>query len=153
MELYWAIYTWMLFHTLIEKTDDMFYTNKYREIFNLIINVCNELPCIICRQHAKNYLNSINISQLTTREQFKRMLFDFHNNVNSRVGNPQYHYNNLLNYKNYNMSTILVNFRRFFSKPYGGVLQIGLQSNRYKRINVTNMVFQWFGEHWYQFNH
>ena len=53
MELYWAIYTWMLFHTLIEKTDDVFYTNKYREIFNLIINVCNELPCIICRQHAK----------------------------------------------------------------------------------------------------
>ena len=153
MDLYWAIFTWMLFHTLIEKTRDIFYINKYKEIFNLIKSICDELPCPDCRRHAKGYLSNINIEHLTTRELFKRMLYDFHNNVNDRLGKSHYSYSDLIKYKNYNMSYILTHFRQFYSRQYGGILQLGLSSNKNKRIVVCNRVMNWFRANWSEFNH
>jgi hypothetical protein len=153
MELYWALYTWMLFHALIEKSSEEFYKIKYKEIFNLIRSVCLELPCPVCRRHAIEYLKNINIQHLTTREMFREMLYNFHNNVNARLGKPLYGYNNLVTYNNYNMAHILVHFKRFFSRRYGGILQIGLSSNQNKRISVAINVMTWFKAHWSEFNH
>ena len=153
MELYWAISTWILFHTLIEKTSDPFYINNYKEMFTLIKKICDELHCPICRKHASEYLNNININELLTKEMFKRMLYDFHNDVNKRLGKPHYSYSKLISYKNYDMSTVLINFRNFYCKSYGGILQLGLSSNKNNRVFVCNQVMNWFKIHWGEFNH
>jgi hypothetical protein len=148
MRLYWAISTWMLFHVLIEKISDTFYLNKRYEIWKMLVLVCSELPCPICRSHAVQYLKNIDGSRLATRENFKRFMFDFHNDVNNRIGKPVIDYSQIDMYKNYTISTALTYFDKFYSKRYNGVLSIGLQSNMIERRVVLTKVVEWFRKYW-----
>jgi hypothetical protein len=63
-------------------------------------------------------MNSINLDNIQTKEQLQLMLFQFHNNVNSRTKHSLFEYNKLVStYKLANTSNIISNFFHFFSKP------------------------------------
>tara|TARA_Y100000385_G_scaffold132161_1_gene137434 strand:+ start:517 stop:960 length:444 start_codon:yes stop_codon:yes gene_type:complete len=82
-ELYWGKLTWGLFHTIAEKIQDPKELNKIK---NLIVTVCQNLPCPHCRDHAKTYLNKKSIQKLVqTSGDLKKYLWEFHNVVNVRT--------------------------------------------------------------------
>ena len=79
----WSIPTWTFFHTLAELINNTFYINNTGTILNLIKKICSNLPCPECRAHASLYMNRIRIDNVKTKEDFRMMLFTFHNSVNS----------------------------------------------------------------------
>ena len=94
---YWGTPTWLLFHTLAEKANPEKYKKHYLVVWEFIKEVCSGLPCPYCKQHAVNYVNSISISSINTKEKLINKLFDFHNDVNVKTGKSKS--NNILLHK------------------------------------------------------
>ena len=84
----WGQPTWFMLHTLAEKVKHDSFPAIRKELLNMIYTICNNLPCPICRSHALDYLNSVNYNTIMTKDQLKRILFDFHNSVNLRKNYP-----------------------------------------------------------------
>ena len=61
-ELLWAVSTWQLFHTMIEKASEEFFIKNKNIFFEIIKNICNNLPCPDCAEHARYVMNNININ-------------------------------------------------------------------------------------------
>ena len=119
-ELYWGKLTWGLFHTMSEKIND---TTQLNNIINMIVLICNYLPCPYCRSHAKTYITRKPINKLVrTKEELKKYLFDFHNVVNMKTKKPIYQPQILEQYAKINLYTLLKNwviyFRIFNITPY-----------------------------------
>ena len=79
----WGNACWFLFHTLAVKLKPE-RTDLVPKILSLVINVCKNLPCPDCSQHATATLNSLRYNQIKTRDQLMLVLWQFHNMVNKR---------------------------------------------------------------------
>jgi Erv1 / Alr family len=91
----WGEPTWFLFHTLSVKIKDSEFANIRQELLNNTYSICCNLPCPDCANHAKIYLDGINFNTIQTKEDYKKMMFQFHNSVNKRKGYPQFNYSDL----------------------------------------------------------
>ena len=112
----WGEPTWFLFHTLSCKIHESSFFTIRQELLNNIYAICTNLPCPDCANHAKKYLDGINFNTIRTKEDFKRLLFNFHNSVNLRKGYPVFPYDELD--KKYDLAitnNIIVNFMKHFS--------------------------------------
>ena len=143
-DLEWGVSTWHLLHYIAEKISDEFYINNKNEIINMVKTICYNLPCPDCAGHAKYYLNSLNSNLFVNKEEFKKVLYNFHNTVNKSLSKPLFHYSKLKIYKKYNLGIILNNFSLFYGKRYGNSLQLSLQSNQLTRRNIVKQVNLWF---------
>ena len=80
----WGEPTWFLLHTLCEKVKDEHFNEIRASLLNIIYLICTNLPCPDCSAHAKQYLDKINMNTIHTKDQLKRVMFDFHNTLNVR---------------------------------------------------------------------
>ena len=82
----WGPSFWRMLHLLAESFPGDEPTDydraKYKELVEL---VCELLPCMECRKHANKYLQA-NRLKITDRESLAMYLFNFHNEVNERLG-------------------------------------------------------------------
>lgn len=107
----WGPCTWFLFHTLAEKIkDDHFESNKVL-LINMIKRLCDNLPCPECAGHARSQMNSLNITNIKSKEDLKNMLYSFHNLVNQRTNKPNFPKEELD--KKYNKA-ITINIVKYF---------------------------------------
>jgi hypothetical protein len=111
----WGPATWTLFHTLAEKMKDEAYPVVGRGLFSLIFRICGLLPCPDCSRHAKDFLSKVNPASLKTREEFRNMLYLFHNMVNKRKGKPLYNSEGLPSYKDKNLVQVMNQFLRHYN--------------------------------------
>jgi hypothetical protein len=88
MKIKWGEPTWNLFHTLAQKIIPEDFFSMRTDIFELIRNICYNLPCPDCANHARNYINSVNFNNITNNNHLKELFFAFHNNVNARKEFP-----------------------------------------------------------------
>lgn len=87
----WGSATWYLLHTLSFKLKDTVSSDKRKELLDLLFQICTNLPCPDCSNHSLTYLTSIGyLKRLYTKEEMKKVFFDFHNNVNRRKGYALY---------------------------------------------------------------
>jgi len=140
----WGEPTWYMFHTIAEKIKPEFYTQYRSEIMNIIRIVCNTLPCPICANHATQYMQNINDSQLSTKEDLQRMLWAFHNSVNERKGQPffpndkgQLHDK----YSRANTRAIIQNFIVVHKDKQSG---FRMTTDDFYRNKNINMIKSWF---------
>ena len=68
MSRLWAPPTWYFFHTFAEKINTQFYRHNVSHCFNIIRQICYNLPCPDCRYHATNYINKIRFQDGSTKE-------------------------------------------------------------------------------------
>jgi hypothetical protein len=80
----WGPPIWTLFHTLIERINEKYYHLIYQQLFNIIKQICNYLPCPECSTDATIFLSKIKIQNLNTKSNFKNMMYLFHNYVNKK---------------------------------------------------------------------
>ena len=120
---YWGTPTWYLFHTIAEKIDNNFYIKNYMLIWNFIKDVCSNLPCPFCKNHAINYIAKVNINDIKTKDGLKRVLFEFHNNANKNSRKPISDITVLNKYKTSNTIKIFNYFEERFFKSYIGSRQ------------------------------
>jgi hypothetical protein len=98
----WGEITWIFFHTLSMKTTEEQYTTNKRTLFDTIVTICQCLPCPECQQHATLYMKTQRPPE--TLNDFKKMLWMFHNVVNVKTNKRTYPIEILEIYKHVNLT-------------------------------------------------
>ena len=106
----WGPPIWTLFHTLSEKINPEVYIQVINSMFGMIVRICNFLPCPECSKDATIFLAKIKISNYKTKNDFKNMLYLFHNYVNTKKRKPLFNYADINKYSNLNLEQVVKNF-------------------------------------------
>jgi hypothetical protein len=63
--------------------------DKEEDTKQFLRHVSRQLPCSICRNHMKHYLDEhLDAQSIASRDEYVTFLNDFHNAVNRRLGKP-----------------------------------------------------------------
>lgn len=81
----WGPITWFFLHTFSEKIHEYAFQKNRILYLNLLYNLCSNLPCPTCSNHAKYYLNSNNFKNINSKNELRIFFWNFHNNVNMRL--------------------------------------------------------------------
>ena len=106
----WGRPIWTFFHVTAEKIKPEFFGIVIREYLNYIVLICNILPCPICSQHASEYMRSININNIKTKDDLINLFLNFHNVVNVRKGYPVLAKNSIPAYNQLNTVSVIQQF-------------------------------------------
>jgi hypothetical protein len=138
----WGEPTWFLLHTLAEKVkQDSFQVVRTELLYN-IYTICTNLPCPICSEHAKQYLNSINFNTILTKQDLKIVLFNFHNQLNAKKGFPIFMQNELdEKYSKANTVNIIYNFMDSFLDKHRSPQMIATDMFRRR---IASKIREWF---------
>tara|TARA_Y100000589_G_scaffold60075_1_gene50772 strand:- start:546 stop:1100 length:555 start_codon:yes stop_codon:yes gene_type:complete len=117
---FWGTAVWYFFHTISCRINENFYNSNYEYIWGFIKKICHTLPCPYCQEHARKYISKISINQVRTKNQLKNVLFNFHNNVNSRIGKRVENISILDKYNRANIKKIFDLFENRFFHSYIG---------------------------------
>lgn len=142
-KMVWGEPTWYLFHTMAEKVKPEAFAQLRMEILGVINTICGLLPCPICANHARDYMSKLNFNAIQTKEQFKLMLWQFHNTVNARKGYPEFT-EAMLNekYSRANLINIFGKFMYHFQdRPLAGFKQI---NDSFHRSRAAKHIREWF---------
>lgn len=91
----WGSSVWNLFHTIAHKIkEDKFAFHKSNIIY-IIENICNTLPCPECSKDATAMLKKVDFAQINSKEDFKLLMFNFHNAINTKLKKPLFDFNEL----------------------------------------------------------
>lgn len=149
LKIHWGPIFWIFFHTIVESINENNYQKVYKELFQNIKLICHFLPCPECSKHAKEYLKNIKDVNINTKENFKKMLFNFHNTVNKRKNKPIFKIEDMEIYKKYSLINCYNNFLKLFAKK-GNINQINQSFQRklilqrftnWLQINKENFAF------------
>ena len=138
----WGEPTWFLLHTLAEKVKSESFPLIRNELLQNIYNICTNLPCPVCAEHAKHYLNSINFTTILTKQDLKIILFNFHNQLNAKKGFPIFAENDLNEkYSKANTVNIIYNFMDSFLEK-DKIPQ--MMANGMFRRRIASKISEWF---------
>jgi hypothetical protein len=138
----WGEPIWYLFHTLAEKVRDDIFPEIRVELLNTIISICSNLPCPKCTSHATEYLKRVNFTSIQTKDDLKKLLFLFHNEVNKRKNLPLFQYNDLDDkYSKANTMKIITYFISEYSKTDFNVTMI---TENMQRGMILDKLKKWF---------
>jgi hypothetical protein len=71
-------------HTLAAKLKESSFNIIGPHLIRILIQICNNLPCPECSQHAKIFWSKVNINNLKNKSDLINILFVFHNVVNKK---------------------------------------------------------------------
>ncbi len=131
----WGTPSWYFFHSLAEQVKEEEFVNVKDEIINIFKCICYSLPCNECTNHAKAYIKKINFNNIKTKEDFKSLLFLFHNDVNKRKGKPIF--TNYDMYKGSKLQSIYNNFKYVYIQNYN--LNRGFMDTMYRKNVIKNI--------------
>jgi len=97
---------------MAEKIHEEDFNKLMPQMFGLIRRVCSYLPCPDCSQHATHFLAKLKPAQISNKNDFKNMLYVFHNVVNAKKKKPLFDYANMTYYQNLNIVNV---FNKFVS--------------------------------------
>jgi len=135
----WGAPTWYLFHTLAEKVKEDSFPLIRKELMDIIFTICTNLPCPDCANHATRFMQGINYDTILTKDDFKELLFRFHNSVNARKGFPIFDRSELDNmYAKANTTNIILNFYNNFKTK-----TMKVTTNSFYRTTSFNNIKSW----------
>ena len=131
----WGNATWYVMHTLAYKLKE---DKDISGLIEQILKICDNLPCIDCRNHAVNLLAKTNIKNINNKQQLILFLLEFHNIVNRKLNTPIFtltennelysrsntkeivkHFIQVLHNQNYNEKSLLQSYhRKLFLKNF-----------------------------------
>lgn len=137
----WGPPIWTFFHTLAEKVKPDYFPVVKTGLLNLINQICINLPCPDCANHASQYMRAVNFNSIQTKEDLKNMLYRFHNSVNGRKGSPFFDYGELTSkYSTANTSIVIQQFMEVFSKKSYSIRMI---ANDFHKSRFIIQMKQW----------
>jgi hypothetical protein len=106
----WGNAVWLLFHTLAEKLKPEF-TSELPVLVSHITQICNNLPCPDCQQHATKVMTQVNAASIaSSKDALIDFLWKFHNSVNLRTKTALYSKEDLNKYKQANTVNVVKHF-------------------------------------------
>ena len=85
---YWGNISWILMHSLAQKVTENKFINCKEILIRIIFDICNNLPCPDCREHAIKLLKTSNIHKISNKQALISFLCEFHNIVNKKLKKP-----------------------------------------------------------------
>lgn len=144
--LIWARYTWCLFHILAEKIKDEYVASEIIKIQEIIYVIVSMLPCPECRSHGIKHLNTERsrkkFGNITSKDELKTFLYEFHNVVNNRTGKKTFNKDILNQYKKINILFILDNWNKYFRLYNTDQYTIREESERKKKKEILLNYFK-----------
>lgn len=132
----WGPNVWIFFHTIVEKLKDDKFEDFAPQIFSLIRKISSNLPCPDCSAHASRFLSGVNFSHIKTKEDFRKLIYIFHNSVNRRKDKPLYNYSDMKTYSNNNVIKTYNDFISVFATK--GNMKL-LADNFQRKILITEL--------------
>ena len=111
-----------------------------KEIYAFWNQICNLLPCPICKPHAIKYMKSAPKDIFENQERFKMFLVDFHNSVNARTYKDTYKYDDSF-YQNTNLDNCFKNFINAFA--HNNALSRNFVDSYHRRQLVRKFI-EWY---------
>ena len=113
--MYWGPPTWIFLHTLAEKVKESSFPLINHQLIKKIIEICNNLPCPECTNHAKAFWSKVDVIKIQTKQDLINLLFMFHNIVNKRKHLHQFKYENLSKYSSLKLIQTYNDFTKKFN--------------------------------------
>jgi hypothetical protein len=136
----WGPPIWTLFHTLAEQINDNVYPQVINSMFGIIVKICKYLPCPECSKDASNVLAKIKINEYKTKNEFKNMLYLFHNYVNAKKRKHLFNYAYINRYSNLSLKLVVKNF----IENYNTKGNMNLLTESFHRSFVIKDFTTWF---------
>lgn len=112
---YWGPSTWIFMHTLAAKIKETSFPTIGPNLILILIQICNNLPCPECSQHARQFWSKVKTANIKTKSDLINLLYVFHNMVNKRKQNPPFKPDNLKYYETRNVIETYNIFSRNFN--------------------------------------
>lgn len=143
----WGNNIWYLFHTLSYKIKEESFLILKNDLIEIFKNICKNLPCPDCSKDAMNVIGKIDFNNINSKEDFKLMLFNFHNYVNRKLKKKEFKYQDFDNkYKNANINNLINNFNIIFNSKASNphmITNAFLRKQELPKINILlNKVIQ-----------
>ena len=84
----WGNISWILMHSLAQKVTENNFNTCKKNLIKIIFDICNNLPCPDCREHANKLLKTSNIHNINNKKELILFLCEFHNIVNKKLKKP-----------------------------------------------------------------
>ena len=149
-DMTWGAPVWCFLHTFAEKIKDSEFNSIKGELFEIIVKVCNNLPCPECARHASEYMQNINSNNISSKKELKLMLYTFHNSVNKRKNYKEYPLIEL-DQKYGSQNTIEV-FNKFAVNLEYKRNYVHLILGEQQRRKVINVIKQWLIDNLHRFD-
>ena len=138
----WGRPTWRFFHVIAHKIKPEHFKQVRKEMLDTIYSICSTLPCPVCSEHAKQYLNAINFNTIQTKEDLKDLLHNFHNAVNIRKNYAPFNREELdATYDQFNTVAVAREFMFYYKDRHRSVKLVADDLMR-SRISVN--IQNWF---------
>ena len=136
---YWGPSTWFFMHTLAAKIKESSYHLIGPNLIMHLIQICNNLPCPECSEHAKQFWSKVKTSNINNKTDLINLLFVFHNMVNKRKQIKAFKYENLKYYENKN----LIETYNTFSKNFNTRGNMSLINESFRRNMMLTSLRKW----------
>lgn len=133
----WGPITWFFLHTFSEKIHENAFEKNKIIYLNLLYNLCTNLPCPMCSNHAKIYLISNNFKNINNKNELRIFFWNFHNNVNMRLNKKYQNISILKIYFYGNFQKIISIFK---NKLLNGGFSLNFINSMEKVKNVNNLI-------------
>jgi hypothetical protein len=141
-DVYWGTSLWIFFHVLANKIkSDSFHIIR-SELLEIIVNICKNIDCNMCRSHSIEYLEKNNFMQISSINELKLFFFNFHNSVNFQKNKELFLFDDLdSKYNGFNIFNVLKN-----------ILKHDYVFNENIEIEFINGINNWFYNKMHNFN-
>lgn len=139
----WGPPTWLLLHSIVEQIHESHFPDISLPLFNVISKICKNLPCPECSVHATEFMNSVKMNTIQTKENFRMMLFYFHNKVNIRKGKPPF---DAVGLEKYSTTNLPVAFSMFVTEYTRRPSNFKLMTDVSVRKRIVNSTFEWLSQ-------
>lgn len=110
----WGRPIWTFFHVMAQKMKPEYFQMVIKEFIRFILLICATLPCPICSTHASEYMRSINMNNIRSKNDLIHLFYNFHNVVNQRKGYAVLQRDQIPAYENANTVIVIKDFVRAF---------------------------------------
>jgi len=126
-------------HTLASKIKETSFPVIGPSLILVLIQICNNLPCPECAQHAKQFWSKVKTANIKTKDDLINLLFVFHNMVNKRKQLQPFKYENLQYYKTRNV----VQTYNIFSRNFNTRGNMNLINESFRRNMMLSSLRSW----------
>jgi len=144
----WGPPTWIFIHTLAHKIKEDSFSIISQQLIQQIQQICYNLPCPECCQHAHQFWSKVKCSNIVTKNDLTNLLFVFHNTVNKRKAYKPFRYDSLAIYKN---SQLIESYNRFV-KVFNTKGNMSLLIESFHRKMMLAQLRKWLMTNLHHFN-
>jgi hypothetical protein len=147
----WGPATWYLFHTLTYHFKEEYATQeKVKELFELFEQICLNVPCPYCVDHARKTLSQVNRGNIRTKQDLITLFFEFHNRVNERIHTPKM---TIDEFNEKYSKALTANVVRYFGQVFSqSVRQEKAMTDNWNRRRILSIFFEYIQKNYNLFN-